>query len=67
MDTNRKIRYNYLQLKAISKVLKLKQLQQIKKAQEYNLDIEYYKDQDLIYILRFIVEEFIKEFYKDII
>ena len=44
MDTNGKIKYNYPQLKATSKVLKLKQLQQIKKVQEYNLDIKYYKD-----------------------
>ena len=44
MDTNGKIRYNYLQFKAISKALKLKWLQQIKKAQKYNLDTKYYKD-----------------------
>ena len=44
MDTNKKIKYNHLQLKAISKVLKLEWSQQIKKIQEYNLDTKYYKD-----------------------
>ena len=44
MDTNGKIKYNYLQLKAISKVLKLKWLQRIKKVQEHNPDTKYYKD-----------------------
>ena len=44
MDTNKKIKYNYPQLKIISKVLKLKWLQQIKKVQEHNLNTKYYKD-----------------------
>ena len=44
MDTNRKIRYNYPQLKAISKVPKLEWSQRIKEVQEYNPDIKYYKD-----------------------
>ena len=67
MDINRKIRYNYLQLKVISKALELKWLQQIKEVQEYNLDIEYYKDQELIYVLKLVAEEFIKEFHKGMI
>ena len=44
MNTNGKIKYNYLQLKAISKVLKLEWLQQIKKVQEHDPDIKYYKE-----------------------
>ena len=44
MDTNRKIKYNYLQLKAISKVPKSEWSQRIKEVQEHNLDIKYYKD-----------------------
>ena len=67
MDINRKIRYNYPQLIATSEALELEQLQRIKKTQKYNLDIEYYKSQKLIYILKSIAEEFIKELYKKII
>ena len=44
MDTNKKIRYNYPQFKATSKVLKLKWSQQIKEVQEYNPDTKYYRD-----------------------
>ena len=44
MDTNGKIKYNYLQFLAISKAVKLKQLQQIKEVQEHDLDIKYYKN-----------------------
>ena len=44
MDTNGKIRYNYPQLKAISKVLKLEWSQQIKEIQKHDPDTKYYKD-----------------------
>ena len=44
MDTNKKIKYNYLQLKVISEVLKSEWLQQIKEVQEHDLDTKYYKD-----------------------
>ena len=67
MDINKKIRYNYPQLKAISKVLKSEWSQRIKKVQKYNLDTKYYKDWELTYILKVVVEEFIKEFYRGII
>ena len=67
MDTNKKIRYNHLQLKATSKVPKLEQSQRIKKAQEHDPDTKYYKDRELIYILKAVVEEFVKEFYKGMI
>ena len=44
MDTNGKIKYNYLQFKAISKALELEWSQQIKKVQKYDPDTKYYKD-----------------------
>ena len=34
---------------------------------KHNLDIEDYKNQELIYILKEIAEEFVKDFYKGII
>ena len=67
MDTDRKIKYNYPQLKVISKALELEQSQQIKEVQKHDLDTKYYKNQKLIYILKSIAEEFIKEFYRGII
>ena len=67
MDINKKIKYNYLQLKAINKALELEQLQQIKKVQKYNPNTKYYKNQELIYIPKLVVKEFIKEFHKGII
>ena len=64
IDKNNKIRYNYPKLAVVYKVLELYQMQKIQKAQQQNLDSEDYKYKELMYILRNIVKEFIKDFYR---
>ena len=65
------IRYNYLKIIVTSEIqiYKLPKSNQIKKIQEVqlkDLDLEQYKNKEVIYILRLITEEFIREFYKGI-
>ena len=42
-------------------------MQKIQKAQQQDLDNKDYKYRELMYILRSIIEEFIKDFYKGLI
>ena len=67
IDKDSKIRYNHLKLTAVYKVLKLYQIQRIQKAQQQDLDSKDYKYRELIYILKSITKEFIKDFYKKLI
>ena len=64
---DRIIRYNQLKLAAVYKVLEVTWMQKIQKVQEEDLDNQEYKNQEVIYILQNIAEEFIKDFYKRII
>ena len=41
-------------------------MQRIQKAQQQDLDSKDYKYKKLIYILKSITEEFIKDFYKEL-
>ena len=66
MDKDSKIRYNYLKLAAVYKVLELYQMQKIQKVQQQDLNSKDYKYRELIYILKSITEEFIKDFYKEL-
>ena len=59
-----KIRYNHPKLAAVHKVLKLYWMQRIQEAQQQDLDSKNYKCRELTYVLKSIVEEFIKDFYK---
>ena len=68
-DSNRLIRYNYPKLVATQeyKLLENNQTRRIQKVQAKDLDIEQYKVREAIYILREILEKFIKDFYRGII
>ena len=68
-DEDGLIRYNYPKLAATYKykLLESNQTRRIQKVQAKNLDINQYKQRENIYILREIIEEFIKDFYKGII
>ena len=72
-DKDKLIRYNYLKLAAINKlnrvykILESFQAQRILKVQLKDLKVEQYLYREVIYILRILVKEFIKEFYKGII
>ena len=68
-DSDGLIRYNYPKLVATQeyKLLESNQTKRIYKVQAKDLDINQYKVREVIYILREIIEEFIKEFYKGII
>ena len=67
LDKDRKVRYNHLQLTGTHKVLKSLQEQQIQKAQAEDLEIENYKNQEIIYIPKNITKEFVKDFHANII
>ena len=62
-----KIQYNYLKLVEVYKVLKLYKIKKIKKVQQQDLNSKDYKYKELIYILKDIIKEFIKNFYKGLI
>jgi len=68
-SSNKKIRYNHLQLSGTHKALKNSWEQQIKKAQKTNPDYKDYKDREMqleaTYIPSKIAEEFITEFHKE--
>ena len=66
-DSNRLIRYNYPKIIVIYKLLESNQTIRIQKVQAKDLDTEQYKVREVIYILKGIIEEFIKDFYKGII
>ena len=68
-DKNGLIRYNYPKIAVTQeyKLLESNQTKRIQEVQAINLDVEQYKVREVMYILREIVEEFIKEFYKGII
>ena len=68
-DNNGLIRYNYPKL-VVTQEYKLLESNQSKKVQEVqakDLDINQYKVREVIYILREIIDEFIKDFYRGII
>ena len=67
IDKDSKIRYNYPKLAAVHKVLELYQIQRIQEAQQQNLDNKDYKYRELTYVLKSIIKEFIKDFYKGLI
>ena len=71
-DNNRLIRYNYSKLAATQEVLVYKllesnQTKRIYKVQAKDPNLEQYKVREVMYILKGIIEEFIKEFYKGLI
>ena len=68
-DKDGLIRYNYPRIIVTQeyKLLKSNQTKRIQEVQAKDLEIDQYKAREAIYILRGIVEEFIKEFYKGII
>ena len=69
-DSNKRIRYNYLQLSGIYKAPKSLWSQWIKKAKEIDSDYKDYKGKEMqlevIYISSEIAKEYITEFYKGI-
>ena len=67
IDEDRKIRYNYLKLIVVYKVLVVNQMQRIQEAKKQDLDSEEYKNKELIYILNKLAKEFIKDFYQGMI
>ena len=68
-DSNRLIRYNYSKIVVTQeyKLLESNWSKRIQEVQAKDLDIEQYKVREVIYILKGIVEEFIKDFYREII
>ena len=68
-DEDGLMRYNYPKIAVTQeyKLLESNQTKRIKEVQAKNLDADQYKVREVIYILKEIVEEFIKEFYKGII
>ena len=68
-DDNGLIRYNYPKLAAIQeyKLPKSNQIKRIQEVQAKDLDVKEYKAREAIYILRGIIKEFVKEFYRGII
>ena len=68
-DSNGLIRYNYPKLVATQeyKLLESNQTKRIKEVQAKDLDIDQYKVREVTYILRGIIEEFIKDFYRGVI
>jgi len=64
-----KIKYNYLKLAVTQeyKLLKSNWEQRIVKAQSKDKDLDDYINQEVIYVPRSIAEEFVKEFYKNLI
>ena len=68
-DSDGLIKYNYPKLVVTQeyKLLKSNQSKRIQEVQAKDLDIDQYKVREVIYILRRIIEEFIKEFYRGII
>ena len=68
-DEDGLIRYNYPKIVVTQeyKLLESNQTRRIQEVQAKDLDIGQYKVREAIYILREIIEEFIKEFYKGII
>ena len=68
-DSNGLIRYNYPKLVVTQeyKLLESNQIKRIKEIQAKDLDVNQYKVIEATYILRGIVEEFIKDFYRGII
>ena len=69
-SSNRKIRYNHLQLSGTHKALRNLQEQQIKKVKETDPDYKDYKGKEtqleVTYISSEIAEEFVTEFHKGI-
>ena len=67
-DKDGLIRYNYSKIVVTQeyKLLESNQTKRIQEVQAKNLDVKEYKAREVIYILREIIEEFIKEFYKGI-
>ena len=68
-DSNGLIRYNYPKLAATQeyKLLESNQSKRIQEVQAKDLDIEQYEVREATYILKEIVEEFIRDFYKGLI
>ena len=68
-DKDGLIRYNYPKIVATQeyKLLESNQTRRIQEVQTKDLDVDQYEVREAIYILRGIVEEFIKEFYRGII
>ena len=68
-DKDGLIRYNYPKIVVTReyKLLESNQTRRIQEVQAKDLDIDQYKAKEVIYILRGIIEEFIKSFYKGII
>ena len=67
LNKDGRIRYNYLQLAGTHKAPKSLQEERIKEAQEENLESENYENQEVIYILKSIIKEFVKEFHGNLI
>ena len=67
INKNSKIKYNHLKLVAVYKAPKLYQIKRIQKAQQQDPDSKDYKCKELMYILRSIAEEFIKDFHRGLI
>ena len=66
---DRKIKYNHPKLTVTQeyKLLKSSQEQRIIKAQSEDKSLDNYVNQEIIYILRNIVKEFMKEFHRNLI
>ena len=67
IDKDGKIRYNYLKLVIVYKVLVVNWMQRIQEVKEQDLDSKKYKNRELIYILNKLAKEFIKDFHQGII
>ena len=68
-DKDGLIRYNYPKIVATQeyKLLESNQTKRIQEVQVKNLNTKQYKVREVIYILKGIIEGFIKDFYKGII